>query len=180
MADGEGYGQAKKLWLGHMNSGTATAAALGNMGRFFQMADKDLAEKAFLQARAMQPRNYEWDWRLGYLYGMGVLGVDNLGLNGQPTSVDPFMQKAPFAERSRKALAESKSGVMLEVAASILWRYGTMLTPSEEQKVEIMDQAIKLMEQAKAAEPSNPNWQLVLLRLQAYKKQLQSGPRLDR
>ena len=69
---------------------------------------------------------------------------------------------------------------MLEVAASILWRYGTMLTPSEGHKVEIMDQAIHMMEQAKAAEPANPNWQLVLLRLQAYKRQLQAGPRLDR
>ncbi len=180
MADAEGYAQAKRLWLAQMNSGTMSPLALGNMGRFFQMADKELAEKAFLQAHAMQPRNYEWDWRLGYLYGMGVLGVDNLGLNGQPTSVDPLLQKTPFAERSRKALAESKSGVMLEVAASILWRYGTMLTPSEAHKVEIMDEAIKLMEQAKAAEPTNPNWQLVLLRLQAYKRQLQAGPKLDR
>jgi len=178
MADSEGYQQARKLWLAVMDSGTKSAVAYGNLAKFFQLTDKDLAEKALLKAKDLQPQNREWDWRLGYVYGLGVLGVDAMGLNGQPTSVDLFAQKGPFAEHARKVLGESKSGVMLEVAASILWRYGTILTPSVQKKLDFMDQAIQWIRQASAAEPGNPNWALTLSQLEATKRRLQpkSGP----
>jgi hypothetical protein len=173
MADPEGYRQARKLWLALMDSGNRNAGAFGNLARFFQITDKELAEKALLKAKALQPENREWDWRLGYVYGLGVLGVDAMGLNGQPTSADPYAQKGPFAERARKALAESRSGVMLDVAASILWRYGTILTPSVPKKLDFMDQAIQWIRQASAAEPGNPNWALTLSQLEASKRRLQ-------
>lgn len=173
MADPEGYQQARKLWLAVLDSGNSNAAVFGNLAKFFQITDKDVAEKALLKAKALQPQNREWDWRLGYVYGLGVLGVDAMGLNGQPTSVDLYAQKGPFAERARKALAESKSGTMLEVAASILWRYGTILTPSVPKKLEFMDQAIQWIRQASAAEPGNPNWALTLSQLEATKRRLQ-------
>lgn len=173
MADPEGYQQARKLWLALMESGKGSPAALGNLARFFQITDKPLAEKALLQARAAQPQNPEWDWRLGYLYGLGILGVDAMGVNGQPTSTDPFAQKGPFAAAARKAVAESTSGTLLSVAASLLWRYGTILTPSVAEKLDYMDQAIRIVERAKAAEPANPSWPQFLLQLQAYRRQLQ-------
>src|SRR5437867_755224 len=113
MADPEGYQQARKLWLALLESGTGSAAALGNLAKFFQITDKPLAEKALLRAHAAQPENPEWDWRLGYLYGLGILGVDAMGVNGQPTSTDALAQKGPFAAAARKALAESTSGTML-------------------------------------------------------------------
>src|SRR5262249_42588170 len=122
LADPDGYKQARALWLAQMESGKGGAMMLSNLARFFQMSDKDLAEHALLQAKSAQPNSGEWDWRLGYLYGMGELGVDALGLNGQPTSVDPIAASGPFAAKSRKALAESSSGMMLAVAAQILWR----------------------------------------------------------
>jgi hypothetical protein len=172
LSDEEGYDQARKLWLGHFDSPTITAAALGNLARFFQMTDKNLAEKALLRARVMQPQNGEWNWRLGYLYAMGILGVDGLGLNGQPTSVDPFAQQGPFAARSRKALAESTNGTMLAIAASIIWRYGTMLAPSEKVKVDYVDMAIQFVQQARSAEPANPSWPQFLAQLQAYRRQV--------
>jgi hypothetical protein len=173
MADPDGYRQARKLWLGVMESDTKNAVALGNLARFFQIVDKELAEKALLKAKALQPQNREWDYRLGYLYGLGMLGVDTMGLNGQPTSVDLYAQKGPFAERARQVLAETKSGTMLDVAASILWRYGTILTPSAQKKIDYMDQAIRLIRQASAVEPGNPSWAMTLNQLEASKRRLQ-------
>ena len=172
LVDPEGYQQARKLWLSLMEANKGNAALLGNVARFFQMTDKSLAETALLQARAAQPQNSEWDWRLGYLYAMGILGVDALGVHGQPTSVDPFAARGPFAAKSRKALSESKSGTMLVVAASLLSQYGVMLAPSERGKLESLDDAIQLVQQAKAAEPTNPSWPQYLMQLQAYRHQL--------
>jgi hypothetical protein len=174
LVDPEGYQQARQMWLSLMEAKKGNAYLLGNLAKFFQMTDKPLAETALLQAKAIQPENGEWDWRLGYLYGMGILGVDALGVNGQPTSADPFAASGPFAAKARKALAQSSSGTTLAVAASILWRYGTMLAPSESGKLEYIDDAIKLVQQAKASEPGNPGWPQFLAQLQAYKIQVQS------
>src|SRR5712691_3798485 len=174
LIDPEGYKLARQMWLSLMEAKKGNPYLLGNLAKFFQMSDKPLAESALLQAKAMQPENGEWDWRLGYLYSMGILGVDALGVNGQPTSADPFAASGPFAAKSRKALAESSSGTMLAVAASMLWRYGTMLAPTERGKLEYVDDAIQLVQQAKSAEPSNPSWPQFLAQLQAFKLQVQS------
>ena len=143
-----------------MESKKGSPYVLGNVAKFFQMSDKPLAESALLQAKAIQPENGEWDWRLGYLYAMGIMGVDALGVNGQPTSADPFAASGPFAAKARTALAESNSG--------------TMLAPTERGKVEYVDDAIKLVQRAKLAEPANPSWPQFLAQLQAFKLQVQS------
>jgi hypothetical protein len=94
-----------------------------------------------------------------------------LGLNGQPTSVDPILAAGPFAAKSRKALAATKSGTMLAMAAQILWRYGTMLSTSGEGKLTWLDQARQLIEQAQAAEPNNPSWAQYLRQMQASQRE---------
>ena len=174
LVDPEGYQQAREKWLALREANPGNAPLLGNLAKFFQFSDKNLAESALLQAHAAQPQNAEWDWRLGYLYAMGILGVDALGVNGQPTSADPFAASGPFAAKARKALAGSNSGTMLAVAASMLWRYGTMLAPTERGKMEYLEDAIKLVRQAKSAEPANPSWPQFLAQLQAFKLQVQS------
>lgn len=171
LADPEGFKQARQLWVSQMEARKTDVAMLGNLAKFFQMTDKNLAESALLQAKAAQPQNAQWDWQLGYLYGMGILGVDALGLNGQPTSVDPIAASGPFAVKSRKALAESKSGTMLAVAAQIMWRYGTMLAPTGDGKLDWLEEAAKLIRQAKDTEPNNPAWPQFLLQLEASRRQ---------
>jgi hypothetical protein len=179
LADPEGYKRARQLWLSHMEARKTDAVMLGNLAKFFQMTDKNLAESALLQAKAVQPQNAQWDWQLGYLYGMGILGVDAMGLNGQPTSVDPIAASGPFAVKSRKALAESRSGTMLAVAAQILWRYGTMLAPTGSGKLEWLDESAKLIQRAKLAEPNNPTWTQFLSQIEAYRRQAVSpAPKL--
>jgi hypothetical protein len=179
LADPEGFKQARQLWLSQMEARKTDAAMLGNLAKFFQMTDKNLAETALLQAKAAQPQNAQWDWQLGYLYGMGILGVDAMGLNGQPTSVDPIAASGSFAMKSRKMLAESKSGTMLAVAAQIVWRYGTMLAPTGEGKLDSLDEAAKLIRQAKAAEPNNPAWPQFLSQIEASRQQaISPAPKL--
>jgi hypothetical protein len=172
LADPEGYKQARQLWLAQREARKTDAFTLLNLAKFFQMSDKNLAESALLQAKALQPQNAQWDWQLGYLYGMGVLGVDALGLNGQPTSVDPIAASGPFAKKSRKALAESRSPTMLAIAAQILWRYGTMLAPTGSGKLDWLDESAKLVQQAKLADPNNPNWPQFLAQIEAYRRQV--------
>jgi hypothetical protein len=179
LADPEGYKQARKLWLSQMEARKTDAAMLGNIAKFFQMTDKNLAESALLQAKAAQPHNAQWDWQLGYLYGMAILGVDAMGLNGQPTSVDPIAASGPFAAKARKALAESRSGTMLAIAAQILWRYGTMLAPTGIGKLDWLDESAKLIQQAKLAEPNNPAWPQLLSQIEASRRQaVAPAPRL--
>jgi hypothetical protein len=171
LADPEGYKLARELWLKQREARPNDAYLRGNLARFFQMTDKELAEKALLEAKTLQPGNFEWEWRLGYLYGMGVLGVDALGLNGQPTSVDPIAATGPFAIASRKALAAASSGTMLSVAAQILWRYGTMLAPTQKGKLEWLDEAQKLIERAKSLDQRNPGWTQYLRQIEASRQE---------
>ena len=102
----------------------------------------------------------------------GSWGWSAFGVNGQPTSADPFAAAALSPLKARKALAESTSGTTLAVAASMLWRYGTMLAPTERGKLEYIEDAIKLVQQAKTVEPANPSWPQFLAQLQAFKLQV--------
>lgn len=181
LADPEGYKQARELWLKQMDARQTDPYVRGNLARFFQMTDKELAEKALLEAKTLQPSNAEWDWRLGYLYGMAVLGVDALGLNGQPTSIDPIAAAGPFALKARRALAAASSGTTLSIAGQILWRYGTMLAPTQEGKLEWLDQARKLIEHAQSLDPRNPGWTQFLRALETSRQEVQSpAPRQAR
>src|SRR5262249_16548711 len=171
LADPEGYKQARQLWLSQLEARKSDAFLRGNLAKFFQMTDKELAEKALLEAQALQPTNPEWDWRLGYLYAMGVLGVDALGLNGQPTSVDAIAATGPFAVKSRKRLEACNRGTMLSVAAQVLWRYGTMLAPTKTGKLEWLAEAQKLVERAQSLDSKNPGWTMFLRQLEASRQE---------
>src|SRR5215510_8082441 len=53
LVDPEGYQQAREMWLANMQSKKSNAAVLGNVAKFFRLSDKDLAESALQQARAV-------------------------------------------------------------------------------------------------------------------------------
>jgi hypothetical protein len=57
------------------------------------------------------------------------------------------------------------------VAAQIMWRYGTMLAPTGDGKLDWLEEAAKLIRQAKDAEPNNPAWPQFLLQLEASRRQ---------
>jgi hypothetical protein len=47
-----------------------------------------------------------------------------------------------------------------------------MLAPTERGKLEYIEDAIKLVQQARTAEPANPSWPQFLAQLQAFKLQV--------
>ena len=172
LADAEGYDKARQLWLERMESKPPSAPALGNAAKFFQLFDKELAEKALQRALEIDPRNGEWHWRLGYLYAIGILGIDGLAFNGQPTSVDPVARDGPFAAKARRELETSSDPVMIAVAGNVLSQYGTMLAPSEKARVGHLVEAEKLFRRAQVLDPNNPTWKQMLQRAQALKAQM--------
>lgn len=176
MADPKAYEDARKLWLQQMQSPAAKARTLGNIGRFFQLNDRELSEKAFQRAQQMEPTNAEWDWRLGYLYGLAILGVDGLAFNGQPASIDPLARNGPFAAHARQVLNSTPKAMVTAVGADVLFRYGTMLAPTETARLEFVEQAHKLFSRAAELEPKNPTWTKMVRHMEAMKAQLQNSP----
>ena len=73
-ADPAGYEQAKRLWLAHMARPGVSIQILTNAARFFEVADKPLAEAAYLQAAEREPG--KWSGELGRLYALTIIGSD--------------------------------------------------------------------------------------------------------
>jgi tetratricopeptide (TPR) repeat protein len=172
LADEAAYNKTRDLWTAAAAARPDSAAVQGNMAKFFQLNDKDLAEKALHKAIALEPNNNEWQWRLGYLYALGILGVDGLAFNGQPTSVDPQARNSPFAVKARKALDSAGHPLLLAVAGNTLYRYGSMLAPTAKGRLEAVEDAEKLFRKAQTLEPNNPTWSQLLQQLQGMKHQM--------
>ena len=172
LADEAAYNRARELWTAAAAARPDSAIVQGNMAKFFQLNDKDLAEKALQKAMTLEPNNNEWQWRLGYLYAMGILGVDGLAFNGQPTSVDPAAKNSPFAMKARKALESGSNPLLLAVAGNTLYRYGSMLAPTAKGRLEAVEEAERLFRKAQTLEPNNPTWAQLLQQLQGMKHQM--------
>jgi tetratricopeptide (TPR) repeat protein len=175
LADEEGFEKARELWVELMET-RESLAILSNIARFFQLHDRDLAEKALLRAIQLSPSgDTEWTYRLGYLYGLGILGVDSLAFNGQPATVNPIEADGPFAAKARKALETTKSPLTLAIAGNVLARWGTMLTPSPIQQMALLGEASKYYERARVLDPANPNWRQMQLEAQAMMMRVGAG-----
>ena len=175
MADPDTYAKAKQLWQAQMLAKPDNARVFGNAAKFFQLHDKELSEKALLRAIEIEPMSGEWQWRLGYLYGLGILGVDGLAYNGQPTSLDPLGAQGPFAVKAKKVLESTTHPMTLAVAANVIYRYGTMLAPSEKVRIEHIEHAEKLFLKAKEIDPNNPTWANMLQQMKGVKQQMRVG-----
>ncbi|MGH9722129.1 MAG: hypothetical protein ACRD8O_18120 [Bryobacteraceae bacterium] len=175
LADLEGWQKARELWMTYLEGGSAQT--LGNLAKYFQLSDKELAEKALLRATALEPANGEWTWRLGFLYAIAIIGVDGVGLNGQPSSIDPFARESPFAIKARKELDTAQNAYLLAVAANVISRYGTMLAPSDRARMGHLEDAERLLQKAAALDPGNPSWKQMLSQMQAWKLQMRTPGR---
>lgn len=174
LADEEGFLKARELWETHLRGPRGTnPQVLGNIAKFFQLHDRELAESALLKASQIDPQNGEWRWRLGYLYGLGILGIDGLAFNGQPASIDPLAAEGPFAAKARKELESATSALQLAVAGNVLARWGTMLAPSESARVAHLNDALKLYRRAQELEPGNPSWKQMVQETEALKLRMQ-------
>lgn len=170
LADPAAYEKAQQLWAPQAESNNPRV--LANMARFYQLNDRELAEKLLLKAMELEPQNGEWEWRLGFLYGLGILGVDGLAFNGQPTSIDPLAKNGPFAAHAKRQLETLRSPMVLAVAGNTLYRYGSILAPTPQARVEFIADAERLFRRAQSLEPNNPTWAQLVQQLQNMKTQM--------
>ncbi|MDE0008320.1 MAG: hypothetical protein OXS50_08575 [Gammaproteobacteria bacterium] len=68
----DAYARAKGLWLAHLERMPDDMTLLGNAAAFFGLADKDLAVSLLKTAKALEPSNAEWSFRLGHQYRLGA------------------------------------------------------------------------------------------------------------
>jgi beta-lactamase regulating signal transducer with metallopeptidase domain len=129
--DPQGYAEAKKLWLGHVAAPNASVAVLSNAARFFQVADKPMAEQILLRLQSMDPGGpmprirdnvyYEpWIDRLGRLYALAILGANDGTIFNVVNSVSLDEAHSPYTQAVRRKLDESKDPALLYAAGSYL------------------------------------------------------------
>ncbi|MBK9168641.1 MAG: hypothetical protein IPM24_14385 [Bryobacterales bacterium] len=176
LSDPATFDAVAKAWRAQMEARGQDASVLGNAAKFFQLNDRELAETALLKARRLEPDNPEWDWRLGYLYGLAVLGVDALAFNGQPASIDPVARDGPFGARARKALENADRALVAAVGGNVVYRWGTMLAPGDQARADVIEQAETMFRRALTLEPHNPTWVKMVQQMEAMRVR-PMGPR---
>jgi tetratricopeptide (TPR) repeat protein len=122
--DPAGFSQARSLWLAYAERPQPSAVALDNAARFFEGADKPLAEALLVRARAIEPAGRSTA-ALGRLYAialvgsMAVAGRHSIRMRGAP---DP---SGGFGLHARRVLAESSDDALVTAAGWFMERAGS-------------------------------------------------------
>ena len=157
LADKAGYRQARALWRTQAERYKSNTAVLGNAAKYFQLHDKVLAEDLLKQARALDPSNPVWTFRLGYLYGLGIMGVNGLVgtsiMGGIPTSVDPSQAARDFAKKARAELQQSSDAILIGTAGAFLRFMGFLVWKRGMSTHDYARLAEELINRAKALKP---------------------------
>jgi tetratricopeptide (TPR) repeat protein len=173
LADRDGYAEAAKLWTQQAQRSGNDAAVLGNAARFFQLSDKEQAAALLKGAQRAAPQDAQWSGRLGYLYAIGILGVDMINQNGLPTSHSPAESKSAFAAHARAELERSTDANVVGAAGSVLGQYGLMMGAMFRERfaVDYAPLAETLMLKAQQLDPANPQWPLALEQFRNFRRE---------
>jgi hypothetical protein len=173
LADEDGYAEAAKLWTQQAQRSGNDAAVLGNAARFFQLSDKEQAAALLKGAQRAAPQDAQWSGRLGYLYAIGILGVDMINQNGLPTSHSPAESKSAFAAHARAELERSTDANVVGAAGSVLGQYGLMMGAMFRERfaVDYAPLAETLLLKAQLLDPANPQWPLALEQFRNFRRE---------
>jgi beta-lactamase regulating signal transducer with metallopeptidase domain len=117
--DPDGYARAKRLWLAHIEKPGVSVQTLTNAARFFEVADKPLAEAAYLKAEEREPG--KWSGELGRLYALTIMGSDaSMPLNVL-RHVNMTAAHSAYADQIRRKLQDSTDAKLLGSAGHYLW-----------------------------------------------------------
>ena len=172
LADPEGYRVAKAAWLLRMEARKADRAVLRHAAKFFTLPDKELAERALQAGQATAPATGEWTHQLGYVYALGIMGIDGLNQNGLPTSVNAREPSGPFAQKARAALLASTDVAQLAVAGGILTQYGAMIRGMGLTREDHLVLAEALLKKGLALAPGHPEITENLKQLEEFRRML--------
>jgi hypothetical protein len=178
LADKVGYELASKLWIEQAQRHGRDVAVLGNAARFFVLHDKAQAESLFKRAQQVEPHNPWWSAHLGYLYAIGILGLDGMNENGLPASHSPAEAKGEFARRAQEALEKSGDPATVGAAGSILGKYGLLLEVGSRETgrpfaVDYAPLADALLMRAQRLDPANRRWPDELEQFRKWRRELE-------
>ena len=173
LADKDGYEEAAKLWTQQAQRSGNDAAVLGNAARFFQLSDKEQAAALLKVAQRAAPQDAQWSGRLGYLYAIGILGVDMINQNGLPMSHSPAESKGAFATHARAQLESSTDANVVGTAGGILGQYGLIMGAMFRERfaVDYTPLAETLLLKAQQLDPANPRWPLALEQFRNFRRE---------
>jgi hypothetical protein len=161
LADAPGYERASTLWIEQVQYHAQDVAVLKHAAKFFQLSNKDRAASFLRQAHAVEPDNRELSALIGYVYALGILGVDMMNQNGLPMSHDPAEAKSDFAVRAEAELRQSSDAVMVGVAGQIIGQDGVILSALDRTHkftVDFAALAETFLGKAQELETANPYW----------------------
>ena len=121
LPDPAGYAEAKRLWLQKTAPPGVSVQALSNAARFFEAADKPLAEQMLLRAQVLDPKP-AWSDALGRLYAFILVGSNSSTPLNVVRTVSKADANSPYAGEIRKKLDASKDAVLLTAAGQYLTR----------------------------------------------------------
>jgi hypothetical protein len=117
--DAEGYQEARRLWLEHVEKEPSRPAVIANAARFFTGDDRQLAETLLRRGAELEPSNPEWHNRLGVL-----LMLDAWRRDGQPAEEASRRALAQFETALEKSEDVTRRYYMLADAAEAAWHAG--------------------------------------------------------
>ena len=162
LADPAGFEQASALWIEQARHHAQDVRVLSHAARFFVLSNKERAVSLLRQAQSAEPNSREWPARIGYVYALGILGVDMVNQNGLPTSHDAAEAKSAFALRAIDELMASSDATMVGVAGTILGPNGLILSAicrgPDKFAVDHTALSDAFLARAQQLEPANPQW----------------------
>jgi hypothetical protein len=176
--DPEGYAQAKRLWLAHTAKPGVSVQTLTNAARFFEVADKPLAEASYLAAAEREPG--KWSGELGRLYALTVMGSDaSMPLNVL-RHVSMAAAHSPYAQEIRRKLDEATDATLLASAGHTLWwarQFNTMGQTAGSIDFDVQALGMRYLERALELDPqAMPAHAIVhVMRLQERSQRVLAG-----
>jgi tetratricopeptide (TPR) repeat protein len=177
-ADPEGYAQAKRLWLAHLAKPGVPVQTLTNAARFFEVADKPLAEAAYLKAAEREPG--EWTGELGRLYALTIMGSDaSMPLNVL-RHVSMAAAHSSYAREVRRKLDDATDAPLLaEAGHTLLWarQFNTMGETAGSIDFDVQALGMRYLERALELDPqaTRPRAIVHVMRIQERSQRVLAG-----
>jgi Flp pilus assembly protein TadD len=169
LADAEGYGQARTLWLDQIRQRNDDVRVLLHAAAFFKLPDKALALTLLKQAVQLAPRDADIASRLGYTYAISVLGITMINNNGLPMSASPAEASGEAAKTAINDLRASSNPVVVTVAGSVLSQYGAIVGVLTKGAINQDALAEELLVRATALSPNDPSLPRSLSQFYAFR-----------
>ncbi len=158
-ADLIGFDEARAAWMRQVDAHPENETALRNAIVFLLLNDKPRAEELLKRAQVSHPGT-EWSSQLGFLYGIGIMGLDGMMGNLGPSDFNAQEVGGAFAAKARKELETTADPVVIGSAGYILTAFGTIRRRMAPSSGFVFEAALaeRLLTRALSAQPDSEQW----------------------